>query len=533
MEAIFNLRAIIGKLYSEEKVSIRAYLKLFQEKGKADTNRGLTLFEYLVTLENRKKDIHEIELAIYKKSNKPALKKLANRTKEKVLEALILDVNVDRAGVYSNRTLANIEVRKKLTQAQILNGRGLRQLASTMFEKIVDQCMKFELYDELLTALRILITTRTLEEGRKQLPEMLEQFQKYDYAKNAVMYAEINHRKVVSGNAFHSDKNINQKELRDILDGMYEDYVKTDSSQIGFYYYHLEAQNYQQSRDYLKARKELLNGYRLIQKYDAINIPNNEIGVLINLADNDLYLSKFDRTFDKAEEASQLCKSGSFNYEQCIELMFYAKYYKGEHQIASNILFQLLPSEDQTTNFRTGRRSYFLASTYFMQEDYRTALRWVSLINPIEADKEGWNLGIKVLQIMTAIELNEFDDATAKIDALRKYFENGNGGTNHRAQMINNIFLSLSYNGYNFKAIYQEQRSLIDMLGERVGELEWMIKSSEMVIFHQWFVAKATRQVFTQKVISYQLEYEDQEITNQEMADKKDRNTTDDDPIKQ
>lgn len=506
MEAIRILREIISKLTSDEKATIRTYLKVFVLQGKGDSNRGVILFDYLTSLGDRSQTIENIELAVYKKSNKPALKRLANRTRIKVLEALIIDINVDRENIYSERVAANIDVRKKLTQAQILHRRGSMKIARNMIERVVDQCRKYELYEEQLIALRILIKSRTLDEGDKRLEELLKQYNECDYAKSAVMRAEINHTKIISQNDFHEEQSINPTVLRTMLDEMYEDFKQTNSAQIGNYYYHLEAQNCQQLRDYTKARTALLNNFKIIKKFPAINTFDNIIGVLLNLSYNDLFLGQFEHAFKKAEQAIKYCPTGNNNYEFCIEYMFYAKYYKGEYQIAHNLIYQYLPSEDQKANFRAGKRSYFLAATYFMLEDFQTAKRYLNLINPIEADKEGWNLGIKILQIMTDIELSDSDEATAKIEALKKYFANGNGTTNHRAKLINNIFLSLSYNGFNFKVIFQEQKSILQMLGEKIGDLEWKVKSSEMVIFHQWFFAKMSRQKFIQSIPSFQLE---------------------------
>lgn len=514
MEAIKTLKEIISKLSTEEKAAVRTYLKVFVLEWKGDTNKGLMLFEYLIDPNNQKATITDIEAAIYKKPNKPALKKLANRTRIKVLEALIIDINIDREG-YPPRSVAVIEIRKKITQGQILHSRGLIKIAKGMLENVIEHCSKYEIYEEQLIALRFLIVTRTMVEGDKYLHHYLKQYEECTYALSAVMRSEINHRKILSRSDFSSEQVISRNELRDMLDEMKDDFAKTDSALIGNYYYNLEAMMAQQVRDYKKARTELLSQYKLVNNYPSVKTPDNLFGVLINLAENDLYLRQFERSFQKSDEAKELCKKGSTNYEVCVEYMYYAKYFMGEHQIACNLLFQNIPSEENSLTFRAGKRSYFLAATFFMLQDFQSALRHLNLVNPIETDKEGWNLGIKILQIMTAIELNEFDEASRKLEALTKYFQNGNGSSNHRAKLIFNILQKLDYYSYQFKVVYQEYRPLLEMLDEAGGALEWQIKSYELVIFHQWFFAKVLHQPFVQQIRSFQLEQDENQIKSE------------------
>lgn len=503
MEAIKTLREIICVLTTEEKASIRSYLRTFVLEWKGETNKGLQLFDYLTSLENRKVSTDQIELAIYKKPNTPALKKLANRTRHKVQEALIIDVNIDREGMYPERVKAIVDVRKKLIQGLILHRRGLVKLAKRMFDGIVEQCIKYEFYEEHLFALRTLIRSRSLEEGDKHLPHLMKKYLECDHTKNAVLRAEIYFTQITAPKDFHSELKIDNTRLREMLDQMRDDFSANGSATIGHYYLQLEAQNYQDGGDYKKARTELLNDLKLIQNSPSIKTPDNLIGVLLNLADNDLYLGQFERARLKANEAMQLCRIASHNYEICAELMFYSRFYNREYKLAQDMLQEFIPSEDESLNFRAGKRSYFLAATNFMLKDYNATAKSLNVVNPIDSDKDGWFLAIKILQIMSAIELNEFDEATAKTEALRKYFANGNGANNKRAKLIHSILNNLSNNGYNFKSIYQEQKSFFDMMSDG-GELEWKVKSSELVVFHQWFFAKAARQELVLEIPPHQ-----------------------------
>jgi hypothetical protein len=505
MHPFQSVRQILSKLTPEEKSAIRTYLGSFIEKGKTANSKSIQLFDILVSDKGQALTDKEVEEIIYRNPNSVTVNKLVVRLREKILEALILDVNMEREGAYEERNRAIAATRKLITQAQILQYRGLREIALYLFNKALSQCKKYEFYEELLTVLRLMIKQQSLDEGEAGIKALLREYNSFDDAKTALLRAEINHRKIISETDFHNQPKLKSERIRRMLDEMSEDYRRTRSAQIGNYYFHIEAQLYQQQRNYKNARKALLCSRRLLDTSQAINTAQNFVGTLMNLADNDLYLTEFERCYETAEQALERCKKAEFNYAQIIELMFYAKYYGGEYQIAANLIFQLTSSENKNAfGFRAGKRNYLLANSYFMMEDFHTAMRYLNLLNPIEADKDGWNIGIKVLLIMTLIELGTHDDATGKIEALRKYIEHSQL-QNHRLKMICQVFLTLSYNGYNFKTAYQKERSCIEMLDEDAGALQWQIKSSELVIFHKWFFSKVTRQKFIQRIKSQQL----------------------------
>ncbi len=502
MNSLKDVIEIVSKLTPDEKATIRIYLSVFNKKGKVPTSRSVILFDRLLNYKEGETE-SDIEQSVYKTSNSIAFDRLILRLRHKILEALIIDINVDREGMYPEPTKVKIEVRKNLTQAQILLERGSREIAGDIFEKVADQCEKYELYEELLSALRSLIRLRTLDSGEKKIKQLIRKYEQIERYKSAVIKAEINYHRVISQSDFRSEPVIRINWLRGILDNLSAD-LKKQSVQIGYFYFYIETHYYQLQRDYKNARKALLNIQRLIANNVVMKIPAVMGGILLNLADNDLYLTQFERSYTDAEKGLEFFKKDNFNYELGIELMFYAKFYEGEYEIALNTILQLFPEHQPTSNFRKGKRTFLLANCFFMLEDYQSALRHLNLLNPIETDKEGWRIGIKLLVILTFIELKRFDEAALRIDDFRRVVAQVQIKS-HRAKMISQILQSLAYSGYDFKTTYKAEKSFIEMLEEKSGALSWQIKSNEMAIFPQWFFAKVSRQKFTQAIPTFQL----------------------------
>jgi hypothetical protein len=378
--------------------------------------------------------------------------------------------------------------------------------AEAMFENVIQLCDEYELYEEQLIGLRNLIKLQAVTEGDKKVTDLLSRYKQCDKAKDAMLDAELKFYRTTARTDFYSESKTDQKEVSAMLDKLRDDFKTYDSAHIGYYYYYIEALYYQQRRNYKKARVSLTNIVKLVESYPAIRTNERLLGAQVNLADNDLFLGQFERAYTTAVDSLPLTKKGRVNFEICVELMFYAKYYKGDYNAACSLLLEHIPKESGSAKFREGKRNYFMAAAFFMLKDYSTVSKMLSVSNPMEVDKEGWDIGIKILHILTAIELNLLDDATAKIEALRKYFSYGHGTDRPRVKLIYTLLQSLSYNGYSFKSTFHEHKSTYQALTEINGECAWNLKSFEMVIFHQWFFAKVSNQNFVQEIGTFQID---------------------------
>ncbi len=506
METLNTILEIISRMTEEEISSTRCYLTIFNPRKKK--SHSLTLFDILSAKRGENEappDREQLENILYGKQNPATFSRLVLRLKDKILEALIIDINVNREGVYDERAKTTMEIRKNISQVQILRGRGLLDLTQSMLEKIITQAKKYEIYEELLLALRLLIEHHTIDQGDKHFQKLLNDYKHYDEAKNAVLRAEVNHGRVNAELDYRTGQNAKAEWLQEILDEMLTDYKNTSASVVGHHYYFIEAQCYQLLGDYKSARQALKDNFRLLEASPAISTKLRKGNILLNIAENDLYLHNFLRGYTTACSSMAFFKPTSFGQTQSIEIMFYAQFFMGNYGTAREIILQLLPDIEQATgtSYRMGKRLYLLANASFMLDDFSIAHKLTSLINPIENDKEGWNIGIRILSIISLIEVQQLDDATAKIAALREFLQSLDKATvPERLRTIYTILQKLSSIGFDFKAVYQREKENIDLL----GKMKWLPRSPEMIIFDQWLFAKVSKQKFVQKIPEYQSE---------------------------
>lgn len=495
MEIIDSILRIVSRLTEEEKAAARSYLTTFSQKGKEA--RAIRLFDLICdqSLKGQQLlDYKELELALYGAPATANFTRLVYRLREKILEALILDVNVERDGVYDDRTRVNIEMRKSITQAQILQSRGLQDVSEAILEKVIQQGKKYEILEELLLAIRLMINLRRSEDGGKHLNKWISVYEKYDYMKNALVRAEIRMCRVHGELDFKAGEKAKADWLKTILDEMVVDYRKTSCAHIGFNFFYLQAQYYQLVRNFKNARKALEDNLKLLQTHPSIYTKIRAGNVLSNLADNDLFLRQFSRCQKTALKALLHFKEGSFNHQQAVELIFYAHYYRGDYKSAKDTILQLLPDlgEASDIQYRQGKRYYLLACTCFMLNDFSSTIKLANrIINPIEEDKEGWNIGLRVLSIMALVELQKTDEAVSRIVALKTFVESvGKENITERVLTIVTLLRKLSNASFDFKVLYQKEKARIETL----REMEWLPKSPEMVIADQWILARISRQ---------------------------------------
>src|SRR5687767_12858826 len=93
-----NIHSLIHNLQPSEIEIIRTSLKSYYSKDENDF-KTLKLFDYLLKSRTTVPSPNECSLHIYGKPKDNTIDKLASRLKSKILDALTLDVNIERKGL--------------------------------------------------------------------------------------------------------------------------------------------------------------------------------------------------------------------------------------------------------------------------------------------------------------------------------------------------------------------------------------------------------------------------------------------------
>jgi tetratricopeptide (TPR) repeat protein len=506
MSGLKTIRKLLHAMQPEERTTFRNYLTSFDSRGEKFSSKSVKLLDLLAERPDLPAD-RDVEFFLYGKRSTMAYSRLLIRFRDKLLESLLLDVNVRREGNYGDYFRYLFEARKKLSYAQIVAGRGMEDLANFLCDSVCETGERFELYEEWLLALRLKMQLAALvQQDNTVFTRLLQRYEKTEKAHRAAFDAYCTYNKWINRIERKAYINAHDPDLLADVERLREHAQKVSSDHVNFYWLYLDAARNQFNRNYRIARRCLEKQLTLVENSRALFNDSRMGTVLLNLADNEIYLHRFDRAVDYCQRAMALQHLESFNANQCMECEFYGHFYSQRFGQARMILQQLLLAETgRRVTFRHGKRQYLLANILFLQGMYRETNDLLLELNAIETDSEGWNVGLRVLLIMTDIERSLHELAGKRIESTRKHLRKleQQDKLHPRDRIIYEVLRQLDANSYDFKITYQQMPEEFALLKSNKRGYRWEVKTPEMIIFHEWFFAHVIKNEYNQKVPRY------------------------------
>jgi len=211
--------------------------------------------------------------------------------------------------------------------------------------------------------------------------------------------------------------------------------------------------------------------------------------------------------FEESLKYIKLAHKKDNNFKSNIRLNktieFYIHFYGNNYSKA----LQCIKSIDiESDYFSISQNAYFQACSCFFMSDNINFLKNLALAKEIEKDKEGWNIYIRLVQILQQLEAKKTDVAQSYIESLRKHIERNKSREIHpRLLLILKILRALVKENFNYKDTWQKHADRFELLISETNEnYSWKIFSPELIRFDVWFEAKARRltyqEVFHERV---------------------------------
>lgn len=333
------------------------------------------------------------------------------------------------------------------------------------------------------------------KEGAKKYDQLSKEIDFYETCRSLLRKAKDIYRSYFAEVSFKGKNIDKQEELASRIKEL-ESYVeKTNSANISNYMYLLKMEYAFVSKKYdygLKVGKEFVETL----KTNPVIYSNIRIGyVYFNLADNEISAMRFKSAVKFGLLAKEtLINYKSINYILSLDFLATAYFFDGKFKEALNELGELESlSILQKYPFHKSKIFYLKAMIYFASENYKDASLLLNNMPEIEKDKEGWNLWVRIMRLLTSIELLKLKLIDYDVESFRKYIERTDKKYNvgNREKVILKILIELDRCDYDFKETSKNCQELLDKLQLIDSEYTWIPKSPELVIFHDWFLSKA------------------------------------------
>jgi tetratricopeptide (TPR) repeat protein len=499
---IESLRGLLRILKPAEVESLKVYLKAFNNMFGNYEPKTLKLLTQV--LSRKRYSDQTIRSMVSPNVSDNTFRMLVMRLKEKVYECLTLDMNTRRAEAYSHHYKTRIEVRKRLSQAEILHARGAIEEAMYLSNKIIRLCKKYEVYDTLIQALyhkQEMLIVRSNTADFEALQQLVNHFRKCQDAQELARHHFYRLAAVEEYNA--AETNAAEDYLR-TLSTLQMGYRNTPSSGLRYWIYLIQL-NYLESTDQFAEGVSLCKEIVVFLRREPAVFMERRLGtVCIHSAHNSLQLSNFAGCKQSAVTAQRLFEPNSFNRLLAGEYEFYAAFYTGKFSRAEALISEMIKCTDPVTSaFKHAKRHYLKACTLFQMKKFRRAHFALRDTVLLDHDKGGWNVAVRTMNIMNQIEwggLNKpteafIDSLNVHFNALKKYEE-----IPPRAACIQQLLRKLMKNSFNFSQTLPQVEPIIALLGSARSGMQWQPGNAELIRFDTWFMEMVSQE--TSAVVS-------------------------------
>lgn len=467
--AFESLKQLIAVLSPHQRRNAKKYIQTFDP-----SLPSIQLFELI------EKEPNVTLPAVTLKTNtsgKATLKK-ASRVREKVEESLLLKISVEKTDL-SDWFKAGIEVRKAFLQAFIIWDE--KREVGRLFQRIEELSAHYECYDQWIEMMHWRQHLDALNHGLSNYWEHEEKIltleRKRDAVNMGLRYFSYHHGSLEASGL----PNQNVGELTKMISNLEAAYEETKATRAGYYLYMLKMA-------YHAALNEMEVVYhvgdkllRLIEEHAHMFKNNAQPLALHHIADYALEHGDFNKALSLGETAIQGMKLKR-NILVSLLNQTYCYLHMGELREAHALIQQSRALKwDDGPEIIFEEIEFQAAYVSFLQGNYQQCLGTLTTLNLLRKDNEGWNPGIRILEMQCVILMEDDQLATAKAEAMRKH--QAKYTLTGRIPSIFKILQKIAWYRTDFNALLAED---VAEQFEVLQQHSWQPKSPEVLPFEQW-----------------------------------------------
>lgn len=479
--------ALTTSLSKAEKEVVQRHLKSIKPKNLADkTSKIESLFRQL--------SASEVDLlTTFKTYN--AERKAYENLEARIVDALLLDVNLYRSGKYDTPGSTRSTLNKEMLKIRILCDRGLLQRGYQLSCSLLNKARELEAYDHAIECLNLQLSMVSLHQKPEDFRNKSEdlnklEFYRSSYRKAVNLYNELNLKKF-----YHQRENLDifLANSRNELQRLYE---LTSSKTILFY------------RDYFEKEIMELDG-NVAEAYAQVDLleqtwraidggnPNIAYGELQFERSRLCYqLNRHQMSVEFAEQCLQNEPFQSELHQKTLIQSFLSNCMLGDFTKADHILKTVLGTSKDRFQMNPTIRSkwyYYSSIMAFMQGKYIDSLEFLQEAYALEKQKKEYSLLIRLLRAVNYLELERFDELDREMQAFGKYLRR-----HDLLEELRNMGLfsfvtclkKLPWKNYNLPEFFKENEELVERAISERMDASTYVDLMELLSFGHWLKAK-------------------------------------------
>jgi tetratricopeptide (TPR) repeat protein len=489
-----ELHSLLHSLSRAQIRLLRNYLTCFSSRGESDA-KTLHLVELLLKAREAP-SLATCSKKIYGVEPDAKITKLKSRLKSKILDALLSDINIDKKGLLDKSELMPLKLRKKLTQfTYLLYKQGSKPIGKQLLDEIIVNSKQYEFYPGVIEGLRYKKYYQGFRIGEKEFDTISKELSFYEECNQAVNKAvDYYYLKTIKGNFKKSiDFKNSQVFLRNSIVDLKRDYEHTKSAVVGYYLKYLEQSYFENSKNYEQAREACLEQLAIVNNNVSV-YRKQRVGIIYdNIAQYDILLGEYDKAVNNAVAAQKHILKKSANYFISKEIEFEALFYSGQYAKAKAISATLINAiANQSGDFRYDIYKFFRANSLYMLGDFKEALKMLSERLEVSKDKAGWEIGIRILTILSHIELQNYDYVSQLIEGLRRHIDRQGklSDIRERDRLIVKALQQMNKRGFAPGQVSEKEMDILRQLASDDKKYKWEALTPELIPFHQWAAQK-------------------------------------------
>lgn len=480
-----EVREIFNAMYGSEREKTHLFISTFDRNSSRTISKQLKMLQLWMEDPDisREAAMDKLDMA----DEQYQVNKFFTKLKDKVLEALLLEINLVRSNIYSESFKMQADTRKKLTAGRIFISRGLIANAERLMEEVLLRCKRYELYEEAAEAVRLLQQTVGLERGRRTFRRL---------GKNVKAYQELAEHKRIAEDWYtryemelqrKNPVNDSEAVLKKGLAQLEKLTAEIQSDTINYFYLYLKYNFEINKQKYELAQKTLKSLATLLENSVAVN--NTQRLLLVWKVQGEVELRQgnyvaAEEIYKKyVEQLSPYSRDHFTATKYYLRSKMYLHKYDEVQAIALRMLEVETPEEFQAERDEI---RYLLASANFQQKLYPQVLTSVEQIS--DNSNSLLNQYRLTLGAMAALELLHNGDSTMYDTACQFAFRLKNIRPDRRRdKVINRLMLKTRMFEFTYDRVYRRNTSDFNLLESDDENLIWEPNGYEFVPFNEWF----------------------------------------------